>query len=217
MTVTGVMATTKVLTHSLACLLLTHSLTILGYGKLRNKDGDLYVGEFHVNKFNTSKSDAGFIAATPMPDTVDRTRYTDKNAVAIHQYAYGSVYKGSLHSLTHSFIHVLTYSCNQFLFEGAMKDGVYSGRGTYIYSNGTVYDGYWSQGKRKTVDIVDVIKRCVLTDMSSDAVLYEGSWSHHWHGQFPQTMRCKLIDIDNKVSTHYCIPYSLTHSLTHLF
>ena len=82
---------------------LTHSLILSGYGKLRNIDGDLYIGEFHDNKFHTTKSDAGFITATKVPGSVEKARYIDKNAVAVHQYAYGSVYKGSL--LIHWLIH----------------------------------------------------------------------------------------------------------------
>ena len=75
---------------------------------------------------------------------------------------------------------------------------MYSGRGTYIYSNGNKYDGYWSRGKRKTIDMIDVIKKCILMDMSSN-VVYEGNWSNHWCGELPQTIQCKLIDIDDKV------------------
>ena len=111
-----------------------------------------------------------------------------------------------------------------------MKDGLYSGRGKYLYSNGSVYDGYWNRGKRKTLNIDEVIKRCVVMEMDSDAVLYEGERRSHWKEKYPNMARCKLIDVDYKVLTHSLLltySYSLTfthslllshfYSLTHIY
>ncbi len=211
------------LTHSSLTLLthlLPYSLHSLGYGLCRNTDCDLYIGEFHNNKYHTSKSDSCYvITGTASPYSVTKTLYNDRSAVALLRYAYGSVYQGT-YSLTHSpltlLTHPLTSLTHSYSLAGAMKDGLYSGRGKYLYSNGSVYDGYWSRGKRKTLNIDEVIKRCVVTEMDSDAVLYEGEWRSHWKEKYPNMARCKLIDVDNKVLTHPCL---LTHSylLTHAF
>lgn len=94
-----------------------------------------------------------------------------------------------------------------------MKDGLYSGRGKYFYSNGNVYDGYWSRGKRKTFTIDELIKRCIVMELDSDVVLFEGEWRSHWRQKYPNTVRCKLIDMDNKVVLR---AYLLTHLLCYL-
>ena len=156
-----------------------------GLGKLCSADGDLYIGEFQNNKYHTTRSDTAFITAT-ITDSINYT-YNNRSSVAICRYAFGSRYIG------------------------AYKEGAYSGRGKYIYSNGNIYDGYWSRGKRKTVDIIDTIKKCIITEMKSNTILYKGSWSNHWRVAYQGNVRCKLLDIDNKVTYYYSIPYEFSH------
>ncbi len=88
--------------HTSSLLLFTHLLTyllthsMLGYGISRNRDCDLYIGEFHSNKYHTSKSDSCFVSSmTTLHYAIDKNVYSDRNAVAILRYAYGSVYKGT--------------------------------------------------------------------------------------------------------------------------
>ncbi len=155
-----------------------------GLGKLRHADGDLYMGEFQNDKYHTTSSDTAFVV-TSATDSVNYT-YNNRKSVAIIWYACGSRYTG------------------------AIREGAYSGRGKYLYSNGNIYDGYWSRGKRKTVDVTDTIKKCIISEMMSERVLYEGVWSNYWRKEYQGNVRCTLIDLDNKV---YIL--RLYHSRTH--
>ena len=147
---------------------------VRGFGQMLNPNGELYIGEYKISSGKFTYHTLSSAAAFIGPTPIN-----DKEYKAVLRYPYDSVY------------------------EGAMKDGKYSGRGKYTYFNGNTYDGYWSNSKRVTVEVHNIFKQCTITDgtdvTKTKLVKSWSEWSEWLKNDSKPSASIEVTDIDEKI------------------